>query len=108
MATMLRSSDVVHLRAARAPSSGESSPAAVVIMTRPRGYFFGLPRDVVLLDGREPTDVKPGVPADSLTSLRLSAADVGRQVAGLFNEERIVVRAWPASENRIAVIELTY
>jgi len=41
-------------------------------------------------------------------ALRLSAADVGRQVAGLFNEERIVARAWPASENRIAVIELTY
>jgi len=27
---------------------------------------------------------------------------------GLFNEERIVARAWPASENRIAVAELTY
>jgi hypothetical protein len=26
----------------------------------------------------------------------------------LFNQERIVVRAWPASENRIAVAELTY
>ena len=76
-------------------------------MTRPRGYF-GLPRDIVLLDGKEPTDIKPGVPTDSLTSLRLSAADVGRQVAGIFNEERIVARAWPASENRIAVIELTY
>jgi hypothetical protein len=29
-------------------------------------------------------------------------------VAGLFNQERIVARAWPASENRIAVAELTY
>ena len=35
-------------------------------MSRPRGYF-GLPRDVVLLDGKEPTDVKPGVPTDSVT-----------------------------------------
>jgi hypothetical protein len=29
-------------------------------------------------------------------------------VAALFNEERIVARPWPASENRIAVAELTY
>ena len=52
--------------------------------------------------------MKPGVPADSITTLRLSAAEVGRPVTGLFNEERIVARAWPASENRIAVAELTY
>jgi hypothetical protein len=25
-----------------------------------------------------------------------------------FGEERIVARAWPASENRIAIAELTY
>jgi hypothetical protein len=29
-------------------------------------------------------------------------------VAALFNQERLVARAWPASENRIAVAELTY
>jgi hypothetical protein len=29
-------------------------------------------------------------------------------VVALFNQERIVARAWPASENRIAVAELTY
>jgi hypothetical protein len=76
-------------------------------MARPRGYF-GLPRDVVLFDGREPADVKSGVPTDWSATLRLSAAEVGRPVAGLFNEERIVARAWPAAENRIAVAELTY
>ena len=102
-----RSSDIVHLRAARALQPTEAGGGAVVMMTRPRGYF-GLPRDVVLLDGKEPTDVKPGVPTDSVTTVRLSAAEVGRQVAGLFNEERIVARARPASDNRIAVIELTY
>jgi hypothetical protein len=37
-----------------------------------------------------------------------SAADVGRPVVALFNQERVVARAWPASENRIAVAELTY
>ena len=77
------------------------------MMSRPRGYI-GLPRDVVLFDGKEPTDVKPGVPMNSVSTLRLSTADIGRPVAALFNQERIVARAWPASENRIAIAELTY
>jgi hypothetical protein len=76
-------------------------------MSRPRGYF-GLPRDIVLFDGKEPTDVKPGVPGDAISTLRLPVADAGRPVTAAFNEERIVARAWPASENRIAVAELTY
>jgi hypothetical protein len=29
-------------------------------------------------------------------------------VTALFNQERIVARAWPAAENRIAIAELTY
>ena len=62
----------------------------------------------VLIDGKEPSDVKPGVPTDAVTTLRLPAAEAGRPVVALFNQERIVVRAWPASENRIAVAELTY
>ena len=48
------------------------------------------------------------MPVDLVTTLRLSAAEAGRPVVALFNQERIVVRAWPASENRIAVAELTY
>lgn len=103
----LRSSDVVHLRAARPLGPADKDAAAVVMMSRPRGYF-GLPRDVVLLDGREPADIKPGVPTDSTTTLRLPAGDIGRAVVAQFGEERIVARAWPASENRIAVAELTY
>jgi Lipase C-terminal domain/Lipase (class 2) len=101
-----RSSDVVHLRAARPLGPADAGAGSVVVMSRPRGYF-GLPRDIVLLDGKEPADVKSGVPTDAVTTLRLSAAEVGRPVAGLFNEERIVARAWPAAENRIAVAELT-
>jgi pimeloyl-ACP methyl ester carboxylesterase len=98
-----RSSDVVHLRAARAVAPAEAA-GAVVILSRPRGYF-GLPRDVVLLDGKEPTDVKAGVPTDSITTARFPEA--GRAVVGIFNQERIVARAWPASENRISIAELT-
>ena len=104
-----RSSDVLHLRAARAlgPADAGAGAGAVVIMARPRGYF-GLPRDVVLFDGKEPADVKPGVPADAVSTVRLSAAEVGRPVTALFNQERIIARGWPASENRISIAELTY
>jgi hypothetical protein len=102
-----RSSDIVHLRAARPLGAADAGAGSVVLMSRPRGYF-GLPRDIVLFDGKEPTDVKPGVPTDALSTLRLSAAETGRPVVALFNQERIVARAWPASENRIALAELTY
>jgi pimeloyl-ACP methyl ester carboxylesterase len=102
-----RSSDIVHLRAARPLGPADAGAGCVVLMSRPRGYF-GLPRDVVLFDGKQPSDVTPGVPTDSLSTLRLSAAEAGRPVTALFNEERIVARAWPASENRIAIAELTY
>ncbi|WP_426612576.1 hydrolase [Bradyrhizobium sp. McL0616] len=102
-----RSSDVVHLRAARPFGPADKDAGAVVIMSRPRGYF-GLPRDIVLFDGQTPADVKPGVPTDSAATLRFPASEVGRNVVAQFNEERIVARAWPASENRIAVAELTY
>jgi len=102
-----RSSDIVHLRAARPLGPTDAGAGAIVLMSRLRGYF-GLPRDVVLLDGKEPADVKPGVPTDSVTTLRLSTAETGRAVVALFNQERIVARAWPASENRMTVAELTY
>jgi pimeloyl-ACP methyl ester carboxylesterase len=102
-----RSSDVVNLRAARPLGAADAGAGAVVLMSRPRGYF-GLPRDVVLIDGKEPKDVKSGVPTDSVTTLRLPAEEVGRPVVAIFNTERIVARAWPAAENRIAIAELTY
>ncbi|MGY3077837.1 pimeloyl-ACP methyl ester carboxylesterase [Bradyrhizobium sp. LM6.10] len=102
-----RSSEIVHLRAARPLGPADKDAAAVVILSRPRGYF-GLPRDVVLLDGKGPADIKSGVPTDSTATLRLPAGDVGRNIVAQFNEERIVARAWPASENRIAIAELTY
>jgi hypothetical protein len=95
------------LRAARPLGPADKDAGAVVIMSRPRGYL-GLPRDVVLLDGKEPSDVKPGVPTDSAATLRLPIGEVGRNIVAQFNEERIVARLWPAAENRIAIAELTY
>lgn len=102
-----RSSDVVHLRATKPAAKPQDGTGAVVMLSRPRGYF-GLPRDIVILDGKQPTDVKPGVPTDSVTAAIVPSGEVGRAVIGLFNEERIVARAWPLAENRITVAELTY
>ena len=62
----------------------------------------------MLLDGKEPADVKPGVPTDAAATLRLAAGEVGRNIVAQFGEERIVARGWPAAENRIAIAELTY
>jgi hypothetical protein len=52
--------------------------------------------------------LKPDVPADSVTTVRLSAAEVGLPVTAPFNHERIVARGWPVAENRISIAELTY
>lgn len=101
-----RSSSVVHLRPARPLSEAQRAAGAIVQMSRPRGYF-GIPRDIVLMDGEVPRDVTPGVPTDSTTTRTLAATEIGRAVVGQFNEERIVGRAWPVSENRIAIIEIT-
>lgn len=102
-----RSSEVVDLRPAKPLGPVNNGVGAVVMMSRPRGYF-GLPRDVVLLDGKAPSDVRPGVPADSVTTVRLPASQIGRTVIGMFNEERIAARSWPATQNRVSIAELTY
>ncbi|SEE64012.1 Lipase (class 2) [Rhizobiales bacterium GAS188] len=102
-----RSSSIVHVRPGRALGPADTGAGAVLIMSRPRGYF-GIPRDVVLFDGAEPGDVAHGVPGDSTSTLRLQASEIGRPVSCVFNEERIVARAWPASENRLTIAELTY
>ncbi|GAA0591059.1 hypothetical protein GCM10009416_31870 [Craurococcus roseus] len=101
-----RSSAVVHLRAARPLTDADRAAGGVVLMTRPRGYF-GVPRDFLALDGRLPPEIPRGVPRVSVATLSLPVAELGRPVAALFNEERIVARAWPSAENRIAVAELT-
>ncbi|MCR0982936.1 hydrolase [Roseomonas populi] len=102
-----RSSDVVHLRPAAPPAQADRGAAALVRFNRPRGYF-GIPRDAVLLDGKEPAEVPRGVAAGATATARLPAERIGTPVVGLFNEERVVARAWPMAENRITVAELTW
>jgi hypothetical protein len=94
----------VHLRPGRPIGPPDQGSEAVVLMSRPRGYF-GIPRDVVILDGKEPDDVKSGMPTDSITTLRLTNF-VGRPIIGEFNLERVAARPWPARDNHISIIEL--
>ncbi|HEY8709826.1 MAG TPA: alpha/beta fold hydrolase [Burkholderiaceae bacterium] len=101
-----RSSNIVNLRAERL-ADADKGAASVVTLTRPRGYF-GLPRDSISLDGRSPP---PGVPQGTagVSSSKLKLADgAGRAVAGEFNGERIVGRAWPVAGNAVVFLELTY
>jgi len=105
-----RSSAIVHLRAERL-AAADKDAAAVVTLTRPRGYF-GLPRDRVVLDGMDPAPgIPPGVAGVSSSKLKLGSG-AGRPVAADYRsgviQERLVGVAWPAAENRVVVLELTY
>lgn len=100
-----RSSDLVHMRPARL-ADGERAAGSVVVMTRPRGYF-DLRRDRMSLDGGPPPGVPPGVPGVSESRLVLPPGPA-RTVVAEFGGERIAVRSWPASENRVVFAELHY
>ena len=100
-----RSSDLVHLRPARL-SAKEQEAGSVVALSRPRGYF-GLGRDRMSLDGKALPGVTEGVAGLATAKLVLNEPVV-RSVAAEFNGERIVVRSWPAKENRIVFAELHY
>jgi pimeloyl-ACP methyl ester carboxylesterase len=99
-----RSSDLVHLRA-EVLAAADRSAGSVVTLTRPRGYF-GLPRDRVRLDGRDPAPgIPPGVAGVSSSTVKLPPGPL-RAVVAEFNDERIVGRNWPAGENRVVFLEL--
>lgn len=99
-----RSSNIVHLRAERL-TDADRQAAAVVTLTRPRGYF-GLPRDRVSLDGKTPpAGISPGVAGVSAARVRLNEG-LGRTVVGEFNGERIAGIAWPTAENHLVLLEL--
>jgi pimeloyl-ACP methyl ester carboxylesterase len=97
----LRSSDVVHLRP-EPFAKADDGAAAVVVMTRPRGYF-GVGRDKFSLDGRVPPGITDGVPAVSTGRLGFDAGP--RTVVAVFNNETIAARTWPTKDNHIVVAE---
>jgi pimeloyl-ACP methyl ester carboxylesterase len=99
-----RSSDIVNLRAERI-ADADKSAAAIVVLTRPRGYF-GVPRDRIALDGQSPP---AGIPAGvaGVSSVKIKPeGPPGRAVVGEFNGERIVGRTWPAADNQTTTLEL--
>ena len=100
-----RSSSIMHLRPSRPLAATEHGAGSVTVFSRPRGYF-GLPRDILIFDGREPADVKSGVPTDSVTTLRMPEFK-DRPVVCDFNAERIVCRPWPAQDGHMTIAELT-
>jgi pimeloyl-ACP methyl ester carboxylesterase len=100
----LRSSSIVQLQAERV-GMADRDARSIITLVRPRG-FFGIPRDDISLDGMNPPGgIPPGVPAVSSARLKLLEPP-GRAVAGAFNGEHIVGRAWPVAENRVVFLEL--
>ena len=103
-----RSSGIVNLRPERAIAAADQDAAAIVTFTRPRAYF-GIPRDVVLLDGQSAPGIPPGVAGVASSKLKLKDG-VGRAVVGEFRSgvvaDRIVGLAWPAKERHVTVLEL--
>ena len=81
---------------------GDEGSAAVVVMSRPRGYF-GVGRDKFSLDGKVPPGITDGVPAVSTGRLHFDGGP--RTVVAMFNNETIATRIWPTKENHIVVAE---
>ena len=101
-----RSSSVLHLRPDRI-TAADKDAQAIAVFTRPRGYFDAQ-RDRMRFDGQA---VPPGVPPAgagvSLSRLKLpQAAD--RAISAEFNGEQLTGRLWPAAEQHVTVLELTY
>lgn len=101
-----RSSAVVQLRPERF-AEADRDAKALVIFTRPRGYFDAQ-RDTMRFNGQS---ALPGVPPQgagvSSSKIRL-ASDAPESVTAEFNGERVAGRTWPAEKGEISVLELSY
>ncbi|MEJ8850291.1 alpha/beta fold hydrolase [Variovorax rhizosphaerae] len=101
-----RSSSIVNLRPDRIlPADREAK--AIVIFTRPRGYFDAQ-RDTMRFDGQT---ALPGVPPRgagvSSSKIKLDS-DAQRAITGEFNGERITGLVRPAVQGHMTLLELTY
>ncbi len=102
-----RSSNIVHMRPERL-AAADRSTQAMVLWTRPRGYFDAS-RDQMLLDGKNdiPGVVK-GVSAGNSSARIRMAETPQRSVSAEFNGEKITGLTWPASQGHVTVLEITY
>ncbi|MBG9388218.1 alpha/beta fold hydrolase [Caenimonas aquaedulcis] len=99
-----RSSNVVNLRAERIPADDRNAPA-LAIMVRARGYLDP-GRDKMAFDGQSPP---PGaVLGAGVASSRVKPTGLPRAITGEFNGERVIGRTWPAANNELTILELTY
>ena len=100
-----RSSRIVNLKPERIADADRES-AAIVTMTRPRGYLDPM-RDRMAFDGQSPP---PGaVPGAGVATSKLKMPSAqARPVVAEFNGERVVGRAWPAAQGEVTLLELTY
>ncbi|MDM0105573.1 twin-arginine translocation pathway signal [Variovorax sp. J22R24] len=101
-----RSSGVVQLRPERI-AEADRDARALVILTRPRGYFDA-ERDTMRFDGQT---ALPGVPpkGSGVSSSKIKLpSDAPRAVESEFNGERVTGQAWPATQGEVSVLELTY
>jgi hypothetical protein len=62
----------------------------------------------VLLDGREVAERREGVASVAVANLRLPAERIGSPIAGVFNQEGVTGRVLPRTENRVAILEMTW
>ena len=104
-----RSSDIVNLRLERMADADKANAAAKSIVTffRPRGYFDAQ-RDKMNFDGAA---LPPGVPPSGagVASSKIVVTQPGvRSIVAEFNGERLAGQTWPAAENRVVTLELTY
>ena len=93
-----RSSEIVHLRLGSLTAEDRSA-TSVVEMIRRQGYL-ALGRGRMSLDGKSPPGIVSGVPGNTTSTLRLNEPAMRSLVAEV-NEERIVVKTWPAQENHL-------
>jgi hypothetical protein len=99
-----RSSSINDIRMRRIADADKNAPA-IVLMWRPRGYLDP-GRDRMAFDGiTPPPGAVLGAGVDTST---IKPAGLPRAVTAEFNGERVVGRSWPASENQLSVLELTY
>ena len=99
--SFLRSTDVVHLRPQPIAKSDEAA-GAIVMMTRPRGYF-GVGRDKFSLDNKVPPGINDGVPGTASGKLPFDAGP--RAVVAVLNNESITARTWPLKDGHISIAE---
>lgn len=101
-----RSSSIVQLHP-EAIAEADRDAGALVVFTRPRGYFDAQ-RDTMRFDGLA---VLPGVPPQGagVSSAKIKlAGEPQRPVVAEFNGERVVGQSWPMGQGTVSVLELTY